>query len=215
MESEAEALAALELGVDVMQGYFFGRPAPEFEGLADCRRRIRRTARRFKGYALANIAAKQTKRGIFEAVAEGIARELARLGTDELDRHLDEQLSEHPYLECLYVLDDNGAQVSGTVCDPERLDSKRRAIFWPAAKGADQSLKRYYLLLKAGLERYVSEPYISLASGRLCLTVSCWFVDRGHRRRILCADFIAEPPAEGSLRPREPDPACSAARFGV
>jgi EAL domain-containing protein (putative c-di-GMP-specific phosphodiesterase class I) len=201
VETEAEALAALELGVDVMQGYYFARPAPGVESLALCQRRMRQVAANFRSYALEKIAAKQTKRGVFEAVAEGIAHELARLAAPELDRHLAGLLSEHPYLECLYVLDAEGVQVSGTVCDPDKLDTKRRAIFWPAPKGADQSLKRYYLLLKAGLERYVSEPYISLASGKLCLTVSCWFIDRDRQRRILCADFTSEPaaPAEPGL----------------
>jgi EAL domain-containing protein (putative c-di-GMP-specific phosphodiesterase class I) len=201
VETEGEALAALELGVDVMQGFFFARPAPGQDSLAQCQRRMRQVASRFRGYALEKIAAKQTKRGIFEAVAEGIAREVARLTSPELDGHLAGLLSEHPYLECLYVLDAEGIQISGTVCDPEKLDTKRRAIFWPAPKGSDQSLKRYYLLLKAGLERYVSEPYISLASGKLCLTVSCWFLDRDRRRCILCADFTSEPaaPAEAGL----------------
>jgi hypothetical protein len=70
-------------------------------------------------------------------------------------------------------------------------------MFRPADKGADQSLKNYYLLLMAGLERYVSEPYISQASGNPCVTISTWFRAAGGRDLILCADFACRPPGPG------------------
>jgi hypothetical protein len=43
------------------------------------------------------------------------------------------------------------------------------------------------------MERFVSEPYISLASGNLCVTISCWFSGPEGRQRILCADFDVQP----------------------
>lgn len=97
----------------------------------------------------------------------------------KLDQRLAELVNLNPWLECLYVLDEHGLQLSATACQAARLSRQRGAIFWPAARGSDQSLKNYYLLLKAGLERYVSDPYISRASGNLCLTISTWFTGAG------------------------------------
>jgi hypothetical protein len=55
--------------------------------------------------------------------------------------------------------------------------------------GADHSLKEYYLPLRAGLPKFTTQPYISLASGNRCITISAAYKDRDGRSCILCADI--------------------------
>jgi EAL domain-containing protein (putative c-di-GMP-specific phosphodiesterase class I) len=199
VETQTEALLVLEMGADILQGFHFSRPQPSLIPDARCRQMIRETTQAFKEYMVRKIAAQKAKHGIFKAVTDDIARHLEGAPRDRYDEMLDRLIAAYPELECLYILDEEGTQISQTVCDQAKLNCHRRAVFWPAAKHSDQSLKRYYLLLAAGLERFVSEPYISQASGNFCVTISFWFGDHKGRRLILCADFVAEPTAEKTL----------------
>jgi hypothetical protein len=49
----------------------------------------------------------------------------------------------------------------------------------------------YYCLAEAAQERFVSEPYISLASGNLCRTLSCRFKVPAGEAYTLCMDVKA------------------------
>ncbi len=192
VEREEEALLALELGVDILQGFYLAYPGAAQERLDLCHHRIRHLAASYRGYTVQKIAAKKAKHRIYGEVVQILTQNLSGCLRAELDERLAELIAVHPALECLYVLDEDGTQVSETVCEAKKLNGTRRGIFWPAARGQDQSLKNYYLLLKAGLEKYTSEPYISLATGNLCITISTWFQGPSGDRFVLCADFDAD-----------------------
>ncbi len=193
VERQEELLITLEMGVDLVQGYLFARPSPSLEPDERCLRQIQVQADSFKQHLVRKIAAIKDLHAVYEQVALGIARRLQDVEPAAYDGLLRELIGSHPAVECLYILDQDGVQVSETVCDLAKLDCQRKAIFWPAVKGSDQSLRRYYILLTAGLERFVSEPYISLASGNPCVTISRWFTHGQGGRHILCADFEAGP----------------------
>lgn len=192
VEREEEALLALELGVDILQGYYLAHPGAAQDGMDFCHRRVRQLAASYRGYTVQKIAAKKAKHRVYGEVVQVLTQNLGGCQRGELDQRLAELMAVHPALECLYVLDEEGAQVSETVCEAKKLNRARRGIFWPAARGQDQSLKNYYLLLKAGLEKYTSEAYISLATGNLCITISTWFQGPAGDRFVLCADFDAD-----------------------
>jgi len=198
VEREEEALLALELGVDILQGHYLAHPASAQERLDPCHQRIRQLAARYRGYTVRKIAAKKAQHRLYGEVVGVLTRNLGGCQRAELDQRLPELIALHPALECLYVLDEHGTQVSETICEAKKLNRARRGIFWPAARGQDQSLKNYYLLLKAGLEKYTSEAYISLATGNLCITISTWFQGPAGDRFVLCADFDADIGLEAS-----------------
>jgi hypothetical protein len=97
----------------------------------------------------------------------------------------------HPQLECLYLLNQDGVQISETVCNLLKMPERKRFLFQPAPKGTDHSLKEYYYALAYNnLTRYATEPYISLASGNLCITLSGLLTDpETGKTHILCADI--------------------------
>ncbi len=189
VEAEAEALAAVEIGVEILQGFYLGRPVPLPDLDGACRRVIERLAARFGRHIIDKIGAKKDLHDRYGAVVSQIAEVLAGAQPEDFDLALPRLLELHRAIECVYVLDRQGRQVSLTVCDLARLRPQGAHVYRPAPKGADQSLKDYYLLLAAGLPRYVSEPYISRASGNLCLTISTWFRARQGGRYIVCVDF--------------------------
>jgi hypothetical protein len=89
----------------------------------------------------------------------------------------------------VYVLDDNGIQVTETICSAAITQRPGTAMFRPARRGTDHSLKEYYyVLIDVELAKYTTDPYVSLASGKLCRTISTNFRDAGNRPYILCVD---------------------------
>jgi hypothetical protein len=106
------------------------------------------------------------------------------------DAFLGEWIEKFDPIECFYIINEEGMQVSSTVCKNVNTPRKH-PLFRPAEKGADHSLKSYYYHLKI-LEKkeYLTEPYISLATGNICRTLSVSFPNDEGRSFILCIDFI-------------------------
>ena len=96
-----------------------------------------------------------------------------------------------PSLECLYLLDGEGLQVSEAVCSEFHVPERKRLLFQPSPKGSDHSLREYYYALLASNGIHVTKPYLSLNSGNFCVTASKMIRDplQGDST-ILCADLI-------------------------
>jgi hypothetical protein len=93
-------------------------------------------------------------------------------------------------LDCLYLLSAAGVQVSSTVFPSRHFIAPRGGLFQPALPGTDHSAKDYfYGLADAGMRRYFTDPYISLATGRLCRTLSLSFRHADGKNYIICADI--------------------------
>jgi hypothetical protein len=80
--------------------------------------------------------------------------------------------------------------VTPTVSVPT-IDAKPwTRLFYPAVKGADHSSKEYFYAVEEDDTRpYSTEAYLSLASGKLCRTLSCRFSDAEGAPFILCLDI--------------------------
>jgi hypothetical protein len=149
-------------------------------------------AARFRERRLAGF---NHRKSYYAGICQAVGRIASHLGgswPDGYEGVLAGAVAGDSRLECLYVLADSGVQLTETVCNSYKLSRSDSALFRPAAKGADLSLKDYYLLVKAGLPRYISDPYISRATGNLCVTVSQPFRGKGGENLIVCADFDCE-----------------------
>lgn len=197
VETPEEALCVLDCGVDLHQGFLYA--VPEQPG-SSCRGAIRMAEEVAAGHrarSTRRISGRHEHSAAMDAVMLSLCMRLAAIPLDRMDEELAGCIEEGPGLECMYVLDIRGAQVTSTVCDPDVLMRTRRVLYAPAEVGADHSLKDYYIPIRAGLPKHVTRPYISLASGNRCMTYARIFrhspsgVDL-----ILCVDmtaFDAEP----------------------
>lgn len=191
VERSGETLALMEAGVDAFQGFYFGKPSPASWDIADVGETFNTLAARFKALAMERIASRKRSLKTCDALMDRMCSGLVgSLG--DMNIILSEFIGSQPAVECLYILDTHGCQVSDTICDPDKLDSSRRFLYEPAKCGSDHSLKEYYLPLRAGLSRHTTEPYISLASGNRCITISARFLHPESGELILCAD-VAQP----------------------
>jgi len=192
VECAEEALCCLERGVELFQGYHFGRPAPPAQALEGLGDRMDSLAARFKAHTIAGISRRKHQSARHRKLTRAITERLSALEPGTFEPALTGFLDEAPGLECLYVLDRRGIQITETICNPHALTGACRLLFEPARPGTDHSMKNYYLPLRAGLRTFTTEPYISLASGNQCITLSVRFKDCGDRQRILCVDLARE-----------------------
>ncbi len=190
IEREEEALKCLQLGLDVFQGFYFGKPSLVNNGIWGCLEKVHTVASRFKQSSIDLLNA---QRGLFESynvLVKDIIELLERTPPGEFDTALATGITMHSHLECLYLLDVHGKQVSNTVCNPLIISSNKRFIYHPAQRGADHSLKDYFLPISAGLPRYTTDAYVSMASGNLCSTISTVFKGTDGQDFIICMDVV-------------------------
>ncbi|WP_034631888.1 EAL domain-containing protein [Maridesulfovibrio bastinii] len=193
VETIEEALTLMQMDVDVFQGFYFGKPCHRDRISAYDSTPILSAASRFKSHIVEKYAAEKLMRTQYEALAMKLRTSLEKCACDceACQSTITEFIDSNKHIECAYILDDHGVQTTDTICNPYRLKERRRLIYNPAPKGADHSLKDYYLSLISGRKWHITRPYISLASGNRCLTVSTVF--HNHEQRfVLCVDIAID-----------------------
>lgn len=204
VETSQEAMCLLGNGIDVFQGFYFARPAPGLDAVPAMAEKVDALAEKHRENHIRKIADEKRLFSNFHLIVLTMTQSLAETPSSGMNQALTRYMDTYPNVECLYVLDMKGRQVSDTLCNPSKLKKSKRFLYEPARSGADHSLKEYFLPIQAGLEKFTTAPYISLASGNLCTTIAHVFYHKGSGRHfILCVDMGRNE----ELRPY--DKACS------
>ncbi|MDF3001173.1 MAG: diguanylate cyclase/phosphodiesterase [Bacillota bacterium] len=194
VETEEEAIQVLRLGGHMIQGFYLSMPGAmqELDKLYE-NDRIDLLSKKFKEYM--NLQYKQKRnehKKLVKVVRQAIDR-LTGLSSSAFDSALSEIIAEHDELECVYILDRAGIQLSSTICDKAGGDKRENRFFYSAQRGTDHSMEKYYYpLVSTKQKRYTTEPYVSLATGNLCITISAVFENSEKNRCIFCADFTTD-----------------------
>lgn len=190
VETGDEALKVLELNADMLQGYFLSAPFSR-----DCFNdpalslRIDKVSGEYRKSRDSRLRAQERELREYDLLADRI---ISCVMAEETHNHGDvfgELSSGMEGIECIYILDKCGIQVSETFVNPRIKSSRKSRIFHPDSKFSDQSNKDYFLNLVSGQERFISEPYISGATGNMCVTISRKYTGLDGERRILCIDI--------------------------
>lgn len=205
VETEDEAIVALELGADLMQGYFLSRPSKDGSlrrGTSEASASVELLAQKFKRYMVGKINDRKLQHRRFNIIINEVLCHLAGAEVDRFEEILGRTVCEYPNVECMYVLDNSGIQVSATICNPGVTRRERGMMFQPAPRGTDHSLKEYYyILLDVELQKYTTDPYVSFASGNICRTISTYFRDvHNDGLYVLCIDVVANERTYNDLR---------------
>jgi EAL domain-containing protein (putative c-di-GMP-specific phosphodiesterase class I) len=197
VETEAEALAVIDLGVDMIQGYYFSKPHPPSridERVVN--ERISSVTGKFREDVLRKMNIKQSNLKKYDVMTREVQIELSKIDSGAFDQKLAEMVHFFPLVECLYVLDDKGFQVTDTVFGKMEENLRNPLMFRPAPKGEDHTMKDYfYMMLDGGLRKttFITEPYLSLATGNICITFARLFRNiKKDGIYILCADINTE-----------------------
>ena len=191
VETELESLTALEMGADLLQGFGLGRPqSPEHLYLSRTEETVQSLAVQFRMRMVRKTTQRRLLHRQYNVLINSLLCDLTCSPSSDFSVVLEQAMLKFPMIECAFVLDDTGVQVSETVCRPDAPPDRNHAIFYPAPCGADHSLKEYYyMLLDAELQKYTTDPYVSMATGKVCQTISACFRDGfSNRLYVLCVD---------------------------
>lgn len=194
IETEEEAIIAVELGADMLQGYYLATPQKVSSPMIKTfNSQIRKVAFHYSAYLSEKIGMqKQKDKAVTEAIKNAL-NEISSVEEKRFDYKLLEIINSNNMFECIYILDSNGIQVTDTAASYSSYSKHKNLIFKPAKKGEDHALKKYYYFLKnMKVSKYLTEPYISLATGNICMTMSCIFKNCENQKFILCVDFNPE-----------------------
>lgn len=185
VETLEETICCLSHGAVLMQGFYFAKPSTDpidnnlsnkvlavQSGYTDMRNKIQ--TEMAKVHAMAAKVEQQ-----FSAIVEKTGT------TQNWETHCSLLLDACPSIEALYLINDNNKQVGSTV-----IKTQTRALYEPTADGTDYSLKEYHIRVRNTINgKYLTRPYLSLASGSLCRTHTSRISILGINY-VLCIDFI-------------------------
>ena len=193
VETQEEVDTCAALGAELFQGFNFSRAlAPAGLDLESFTPAVSAAARRQREAAVRAIHTRSAQAHHMRSLSYAVRNTLILANVNDFDTILENLVQHEPEVECAYIVDRNGIQVTTTHFLPNNSLPPNR-LFAPAPKGADHSNKQYfYSLMDAKLESYTTETYLSLATGYHCRTIAS-LVDRPDGNQYaLCLDLSVQ-----------------------
>ncbi len=206
VETYEEILTCHLLGVDLFQGFAIACPHPDVDKVsADALASVASIRAELKRSTLEAIRSKRRLTGDINLLADWLIRQISSHDLDAMTPVFQEFIAMNGEIECIYLIDASGTQVSETIISQTLVRQSRPGIFRPAEPGSNHAFKPFFTCFEAlGVQRYLTDVYLSLASGNLCRTFSVTLDPEKSRGLILCIDFLEEairtPAPRGPLR---------------
>ncbi|MBF0625688.1 MAG: EAL domain-containing protein [Magnetococcales bacterium] len=187
IETDAEALIAMDSDADLLQGFHFAKPGPLVPDGPRRRMEFQELSARFRSQATQESLRQEAELAPIVEVFRQSARDLAN-GTS-LDQAVVPLWNFSAILRN-YLLDSDGIQVGRNL--ERRSDLPGHGNRFSAVadvEGADWSRKAYYrrAMSRPGQVQVVG-PYLSIPDVAMCLTLSL-ALQTGGRTRVLCCDL--------------------------
>ncbi len=193
IETEAQAFEAVNRGADLLQGYYLAMPQEFSDSLIEgAFLRTKGLAAGFRVQAIQQAHDKREEAKRHSRISTEVIEYVNQASNGDLSSQLEKAADSESIIECLYVLDQNGIQISPTVFNRIHKPSNTKVLFHPAEHGSDHSLKEYVIFLRTGLDQYLTSPYISAASGKLTRTLSVASRHEDYGDIIVCIDFYPQ-----------------------
>ncbi|MBE0494808.1 MAG: EAL domain-containing protein [Campylobacterales bacterium] len=183
VESEEEILKALRFDVDIFQGFWFAKPSPTFAPSPLLFEKIQHVGSIHSERAKMSLHKKTRLIHIATKHAHTIIEKISTSTPQDLRAYLHQAED----LEAIYRIDaTTGLQIGETI-----IDISGGCFFQPAKEGDNHALKEYFYITKESQRKnFLSQKYISQASGAMCRTFAQVFKKDG-REQILCLDLKA------------------------
>lgn len=104
---------------------------------------------------------------LLESILTGMADNELFVDTGKAIKIFSEVASRYPFVELMYLLDDNGRQIS-----PNLALINQQVKLLSVGESPDRSQRPYYLNVRDKTGVQITRPYLSNASGHLCLSAS-------------------------------------------
>ena len=185
VESEEEILRSLKLDIDLFQGFWFAKPQAILHDEKILLEKIERIGHQHTNNMKASMQKKE------DLIVN--AKQYAGIIIDALleDKKVDIYtfLEHYKAIEAIYRIDARmGIQEDDTV-----ININIQEFFRPAQAGESHALKEYFYITKESKRgNYLSQKYISRASGKMCRTFAQKFYLNGEEK-IICLDLKVNP----------------------
>lgn len=192
VETEDEVISNALLGADLMQGYFFGAPlSAERLDLAQLATGLQRTGERYVEHVQQSYTRRQSTVQQFAAHFQAIRELIQNTTLQEFEDQMRRAPRLSPEIECIFGLDPAGIQITPTFVFHASEAARLQRLYEPAQRGANHKMKEYYLsLVSQNKQSFITDPYVSLATGSLCRTYSGHCVNAEGIPLILCMDQL-------------------------
>ncbi len=190
VETEDEAVKCMDLNFDIFQGYYFSRPRTsdnltrEFLNM-----KLEDTFSSLNQARSSKLVSKKEKLKTLNKILSEITETIKSCESYNFNDLLPGLLNRYDDIECIYILDNSGIQISQTIFDQTKVKSCKSRLFHPDPMYTDQSNKEYYFSLINETDWFVSDPYISLATGNMSITISKPYYDIYGEKKIICIDI--------------------------
>jgi EAL domain-containing protein (putative c-di-GMP-specific phosphodiesterase class I) len=190
LDNEEDALAALEMGADLLQGSYFSHNRRS-SLLMTLNRKARMTflsARYLRRMAQRAYRDRDLRKRC-EKMASWVFTRIESAPAIYPPSLFPNLSLDYPALECLYMLDEEGTQISATACNEVLVPERKRFLFQTTPIGTDHSFMEYFYGLDNSNKVMVTEPRLSMNSGHLCVTASKLIVNSKGDNRVVCLDL--------------------------
>lgn len=200
IETEEQALIAVESDVDFVQGYFFCRPSAQYQTSADIAHQFDQLAHQIK---TTNKQRSEQDQGFFASYTSGLEACVSALEDKVGFEEACAMFVAVAGVQRVYQLDQQGYQIGENAESLGQSSADLRFLPCSEASGANWFRRPYFQrAIQSPGRVQVSRPYLSIRDARSCVTISMAFGDAGHLR-VVCADLDydqGEPAAQSQLR---------------
>lgn len=188
VETVDEVITCMLMGVDYFQGFYFSRPE-QFNYLFsnETRLKLEEAAHRLNLSIKKNPTAVNVQIETYTRIINNLVETLSTVGEKDYDDTLKKYVSEHHEIECAFLINEKGFQITDTVMDP---DTEILEGYHPAIRGVNHDIKNYFYAIKEQIEDpFISGWYISAATGKSCKTISSKIYDKDGGMIVVCVDL--------------------------
>lgn len=190
-ETVEEVITCMMCGVDFFQGYFFSKPLGIYDiCMEEIFQKLDETS-----YALKTIVKQKNnllnlQKGKYIKCIDQVIQLLSDTNFENYEDVMLDFVVSHPDIECIFLLNDKGIQITDTIITKQNLSESRSELFSPAVAGDKHEMKNYFYAVNEDIEDpFISDWYISSATGNPCKTISSKFITDLGEAVIVCVDM--------------------------
>lgn len=188
VEDEHAICLGLKSTINLFQGYYFAKPASKISN-QDIKEIVKKIITIGKDFKERNIAGINKKREVINKYTLIANKMLEQISCLECSYEiLKNEFSKYENIEAIYLIDSlSSKQINDTIIKKNINDK------FKATKSNDEHYLKeyYYITLESKQGIFLSQKYISYASGNICKTFAKRFV-LGDKSCILCLDIVIE-----------------------
>jgi hypothetical protein len=185
VEDEDAICISMKSNINLFQGYYFCKPTNELtlKKTEEIASKIIEIGNLFKKRTLNSIVQKRELISHYIGISDKIVKQFKKIYQTE--QIMFEELNKYADLEAMYLIDvKTSKQINDTIIE------NNNDRFRPSKAGEEHYLKDYYYItLESKQGIYITNNYISYASGNICKTFAKKF-ELEDKSYIICLDII-------------------------